>query len=265
MRTLAVAVLASTGRKAIVSTSVAWSIFLFSLTVISRMFHPSSYNRATVAVIVAQIYFTAIKVLPLFCVVAIVTGVLSIGIVVNLLQDVVLSESLIRVIVSLLITEISPLTTVALITLRSGAAMNVELSVMKINKELKALELFHIDPVNYLYFPRVLAGVVALTLLGGLSICLIFVSGLLASLLFFGIDLYVQINMLIQAITFSDIVILLSKTLIFGLVVTLIPIWFGLTATDELTSIPVAVLNGMLAVFIAIATIEVLILTIRFI
>lgn len=264
MRTLAIAVLSYTGRKAIGSGGVAKDIFLFALTVISRIFRPSSYNRATLSVLVSQIYFTAVQVLPLFCLVAIATGITSIGVLVNLLQDVVLSDSLIRVIVSLLITEISPLTTVALIALRSGAAMNTEISVMKINRELKTLELFNIDPVNYLYLPRVLAGVIAMVLLSGLSAALILASGLLASYLFFHIDLHVQGNLLIQMITFSDIFILFSKALIFGLVVTLIPIWFGLTVTDELTSIPVAVLKGMLTVFIAIATVEVLVLTARF-
>jgi phospholipid/cholesterol/gamma-HCH transport system permease protein len=47
--------------------------------------------------------------------------------------------------------------------------------------------------------------------------------------------------------------------------ITLIPIRLGLHASQELTSIPIAVLNGMVMVFIAIMVIEVLSSIIRFI
>ena len=50
-----------------------------------------------------------------------------------------------------------------------------------------------------------------------------------------------------------------------GLFITMIPIRLGLNASQELTSIPVAVLNGMVKVFLAIVTIEVLSSIVRFI
>lgn len=253
------------GRKTIRATDVLRDLFAFAGQVLSRMFNPASYNSATRAVIASQIYFTAVQILPLFAFVAILTGILGIGIGINLLKGLTFTDTLVRLIMAFLITEVAPLTTVALITLRSGAAMNTEISVMKVNKELRALELFNIDPIGYLYMPRVLTGVITVVLLSGISVVLILTSGLLSSNLFFGVALDFQTNLLLQAIDFSDIVLLLFKALALGFFITLIPIWFGLTASRELTSIPVAVLNGMLKVFIAIVTIEVLTLAIRFI
>ncbi len=253
------------GRTTIRATDDLRKLLVFAGQILSRMFNLSSYNSATRAVITSQIYFTAVQIMPLFTFVAILTGILGIGVGINLVKGLSFSEMLVRFIMAFLITEVSPLTTVALVTLRSGAAMNTEISVMKVNKELRALELFKIDPLGYLYMPRVLTGIITLILLSAYSVVMIFVSGLLSSLLFFGVALDFQANLLLQAINFSDIVLLFFKALAFGFFITLIPIWFGLTATSELTSIPVAVLNGMLKVFIAIVTIEVLSLAIRFI
>jgi len=65
-------------------------------------------------------------------------------------------------------------------------------------------------------------------------------------------------NVLLKSANFYDIVISLIKCSTFGFFITLIPIRFGMQASNELTSIPISVLNGMLKVFIAIVLIEVL-------
>jgi phospholipid/cholesterol/gamma-HCH transport system permease protein len=143
--------------------------------------------------------------------------------------------------------------------------MNTEISVMKVNNELYALETFQIDPVNYLYVPRVLTGVITLLFLSGIALVLIWASGLLTAILFFGVARDHELALITAAIDFADIGLMFFKAALFGFFITLIPIWFGLSATRQLTSIPVAVLNGMLKVFIAIIIIEVLTLTLRFI
>jgi phospholipid/cholesterol/gamma-HCH transport system permease protein len=72
-------------------------------------------------------------------------------------------------------------------------------------------------------------------------------------------------TLLFLSADFSDLFILLVKCVFLGFFITLIPIRFGLRATDELTSIPISVLNGMVKVFIAIVIIEVISLLLRFI
>ena len=72
-------------------------------------------------------------------------------------------------------------------------------------------------------------------------------------------------NVLLSSANFYDIIISLVKCCTFGFFIALIPIRFGLHATNDLTSIPIAVLNGMVDVFIAIIFIEVLSLILIFI
>jgi phospholipid/cholesterol/gamma-HCH transport system permease protein len=72
------------------------------------------------------------------------------------------------------------------------------------------------------------------------------------------------IDTLLHSADVLDIVILLIKCTTFGFFITLIPIRLGLNASQDMTSIPIAVLNGMVKVFMAIVTIEVLSSILRF-
>jgi phospholipid/cholesterol/gamma-HCH transport system permease protein len=89
--------------------------------------------------------------------------------------------------------------------------------------------------------------------------------GLLVSKLIFGTSVEIYIDTLLNSVDFLDIIVLLAKCAVFGFFITLIPIRLGLNASEELTSIPVSVLNGMVKVFLAIVIIEVLSLIVRFI
>jgi phospholipid/cholesterol/gamma-HCH transport system permease protein len=93
--------------------------------------------------------------------------------------------------------------------------------------------------------------------LSGLFSIVALTSGMLFSKLIFGMSVDVYTNVLLKSSNFYDIVISIIKCSTFGFFITLIPIRFGQQASNELTSIPVAVLNGMVKVFIAIVLIEV--------
>jgi phospholipid/cholesterol/gamma-HCH transport system permease protein len=189
---------------------------------------------------------------------SIILGSLLIGIVFQLLKQLGLTDYFGNVLMGLIVTELSPLFTVLFITLRSASAINTEMAVMKVNGEIRTLETFRIDVINYLLIPRMINGVVSLVLLSSLFSTVLIFSGTLFSRLIFGMSTDVYVNILLNSTNFSDIVISLIKCAVFGFFITLIPIRFGLRASYELTSIPIAVSGGMVSVFTAIIIIEVL-------
>ena len=140
----------------------------FAGKVLYRICKPSTYNSATRTVLVNQIYFTSVQILPAFITASVIFGSLFIGIVFQLLKDLGLTEFFGNVLMGLIVTELSPFFTVLLITLRSGSAINTEMAVMKVNREIKTLETFHIDVVNYLLVPRIINGIISLVLLSTL-------------------------------------------------------------------------------------------------
>jgi phospholipid/cholesterol/gamma-HCH transport system permease protein len=236
--------------------SLAWSI-------VGRVFQRQAYSSIAMSVLKNQIYFTAIQILPLFLTVAIIIGFLLIGIFVQILKDLGLAAYLGSIIMGFVVTELAPFLTVLLLALRSSSAMNAEIATMQMNKELHALEVFNIDIISYLFLPRVISGVVSVVLLSGIFSIVVLATGFVSSNLIFNMSLDAYANLLLNSAQISDILILLIKCSTFGFFITLIPIRSGLNASDDLSSIPVAVLNGMVKVFIAIIVIEVLSLTAR--
>ncbi len=165
----------------------------------------------------------------------------------------------------LLVIELAPLITALLIALRSGSAINAEIAVMKVNQELKTLEVFNIDVIDYLFVPRIINGVLSVSLLTSLFSVVVLISGLLFSNFIFGMSFDAYANVLLNSTNLADIILSIVKAAAFGFFITMIPIRSGLNATHELTSIPVSVLHGMVKVFIAILMIEVLSLILRMI
>jgi len=233
-------------------------VFFFAGIVLLRMFRRKTYSSAMRSVLINQIYFTSVQILPVFIAVSIVFGSLLIGIVFQVLKGLGLTGLFGNVLMGLIVTELSPFFTVLLITLRSGSAINTEIAVMKVNNEIKTLEAFRIDVIDYLLVPRVINGVVSLVLLSSLFSVVLMFSGILFSKIIFGMSIDAYTNILLNSANFSDIIIALVKCAFFGFFVTLVPIRFGLRASDELTSIPIVVSGGMVNVFTAIMIIEVL-------
>lgn len=233
-------------------------IFFFSGKVLLRIFRLKTYSSATRSVLFNQIYFTSVQILPVFIAVSILFGSLLIGIVFQALKGLGLTELFGNILMGLIVTELSPFFTVLLITLRSGSAINTEIAVMKVNREIKTLETFHIDVIDYLLVPRVINGIVSLVLLSSLFSIVLMFSGILFSKIIFGMSIDAYSNILLNSANFSDIVIALVKCAVFGFFITLIPIRSGLRASHELTSIPIVVSAGMVNVFTAIMIIEVL-------
>lgn len=230
----------------------------FSGKVFLRIFQRKTYSSAMREVLLNQIYFTSVQILPLFLLVSILFGSLFISIVFTLLKELGLTQFIGHILMGLIVTELSPFLTVLLITLRSSAAINTEMAVMKVNQEIKTLEIFRIDIINYLVMPRIINGIISIVLLSSLFSIVLLASGNLFSRVIFGMSTDVYSNLLLNSTDFSDIVIALFKCAVYGFFITLIPIRFGLRASRELTSIPVVVSQGMVNVFAAILMIEVL-------
>lgn len=246
------------GRRIILMLTAFADTIFFSSKVLIRIFQRKTYSSAMREVLVNQIYFTSVQILPVFLIVSVIFGSLLIGIVFQLLKELGLTGFFGHVLMGLIVTELSPLLTVLLITLRSASAINTEMAVMKVNREIKTLEIFHIDVIDYLLVPRIINGILSIVLLSSLFSVVLLVSGILFSWLIFGMSIDVYTNILLNSANFSDILIALFKCAIYGFFITLIPIRFGLRASHELTSIPIVVSQGMVNVFSAILFIEVL-------
>ena len=235
----------------------------FVFLCIAHMFIPKSYNPAMRMVLTKQIYFTSVGILPLFIMMAVFFGSIIIGIVIVLATEYNLESSIGSIIINFVMDEFSPFFTALLISLRSGTAINTEIAVMNVNKELNTLKEYKIDLIDYLFLPRIISGMISVTSLSIVFAIIMLSSGYVFTLFYMNMDLHTYKNLLLGAAEVKDVVVLVLKGLAFGFVITLIPIYSGLKAGGSYTAIPISVLNGMMKLFIAIFLIEVLSLVIQ--
>ncbi|MBT9568901.1 MAG: ABC transporter permease [Thiobacillus sp.] len=260
-----VASIESLGAKVTGWFTVGYGIFAFLAQAILLLLDRTTWNRATFNVVIKQVYFTAIQILPVFLGYALVISWLIITIILTTARDFGLTAFASEMTIRVLVLELLPFLTALFIALRSGSAINTEVALMKVNNELDALAHCKVPPMQFEFLPRLIGGVVSVITLAGLA-------GLFALLLSYvsiyglsmaGFEAFTQI----VAKIFSPGILfgLLVKCGLFGLAVTLIPVTAGLETPKKLFMVPVSVLRGMMRVFFAIVAIEVVSLALKYI
>lgn len=245
--------------------TVSYGIFAFLAKAGLLLADRATWNRATFDVVVKQVYFTAVQILPVFLGYALVISWLIITIILSTARDFGLTAFASEMTIRVLVLELLPFLTALFIALRSGSAINTEVALMQVNNELDALAHCKVPPMQFEFLPRLIGGVISVITLASLA-------GLLALLLAYlaiyglsmaGFDPFTQT--LAKVFDFKIIAGLIMKCGLFGLAVTLIPVTAGLETPKKLFMVPVSVLRGMMRVFFAIVAVEVVSLALKYI
>jgi len=222
-------------------------------------------NYAVRTVVAKQIYFTAWQILPLFLIASALLSYVLITIVVSATLNFGLSEFALELIIRLLVLEVIPLMAALFVATRSGAAINTEVALMKINNEFEGLEQSGIDPEMFEIVPRVVGGIISVTSITAMATCTALAIGFVS---IYGLEPWALGSfgtILSNLLSGTNLILLWLKVLLFGIVVTAIPISSGLDTKPALYFVPIAVLRGMVRLFFAIIGIEVLSLAITYI
>ena len=126
-----------------------------------------------------------------------------------------------------IVRELAPVITGLMMAGRVGSAMAAELGTMQVTEQIDALECLATDPIHYLFVPRLLASMVMLPLLTGLSIYVGFWGGYLLLVGVVGQSSYVYSNEFYKLLAFRDVRIALTKAFVFGLIIALVGCWRG--------------------------------------
>jgi phospholipid/cholesterol/gamma-HCH transport system permease protein len=118
--------------------------------------------------------------------------------------------------------ELGPLMTAILVIGRSGSAFAAELGTMKVNEEIDALETMALDPVRFLVAPKLLAMLVMMPCLTIWSDAMGVCGGGLFGVTNAGFTPAGYLHATLDALVLRDIVTGLIKSLMFGLVITMV-------------------------------------------
>lgn len=120
-----------------------------------------------------------------------------------------------------MLRELSPVLVALMVTGRVGSSMAAEIGTMRVTEQLDALEALATDPVQYLFVPRVIAGIVMLPLLTILGDALGVGGGYLVGVKLMGANPVVYEQNTYQFLQMNDVWSGLIKSAVFGLILTL--------------------------------------------
>jgi phospholipid/cholesterol/gamma-HCH transport system permease protein len=211
-----------------------------------------------------QVYFVGVKSQSVVLITGAFTGMVLCAQTYFQFHKVKMDTATLAVVSVSMCSELGPVLTGLMVAGRVGAAIAAELGTMRVTEQIDALRTLATHPVDYLVVPRLVALHLALPLLTMESITLGIGSGYLVGVYLLGIDpTYSWVNMLRYTHT-TDVVIGLSKAIIFGGIIAIISCYKGMScgngaegvgrATTEAvvySSITILVSNFFLTLFLS--------------
>lgn len=212
-------------------------------------------------VLLKQLYFSGTESMGTIAVVGFVVGLIVITQINNLVgRNEVLT---IQILIWTIVRELGPLLTAIVIIGRSSSAFASELSSMQVNGEIKSLRSMAISPVSYLIVPRVLAMVLASIALTFYFQIVAINTGFIVTAMRMDIAFGSQIFNFFEIISFPEIAASLLKSIVFGVLVSVVSCYYGLRKKSAMTAVPQAVsqavIRSLMAVFVGDGIITVLV------
>ena len=242
-----------------------WRVFHFGALALVMAFSPATYDKENRSVTAKQIYFTAWQILPWFTLLSALLSVVLIRIVVVTALSYGLSQYALAMVVRMLVLELIPLFAALFVALRSGAAINTEVTLMHIRGDFDAQRRAGVDPLRRELVPRVIGSAVSVVALATISGVIALVLAYIGIYGFSPWGLAGYTRTVGQVFDLQVTMGLALKTLLFGLAVAVIPITASLESPREVRLAPVAVLRGMVRLFLALVLLEGASLTVKYI
>ncbi len=125
------------------------------------------------------------------------------------------------------LTELGPVLIALVLSGKVGASVAAEIGSMKISEQLDALHSMSINPINFIYMPKIVAGAIVFPILTILSNFVSIISAFLLSYLNHGISLYIFFGGMRDKFLPFDLWGGLIKSLFFGVAITSVGCFVG--------------------------------------
>ncbi|MBI5885517.1 MAG: ABC transporter permease [Deltaproteobacteria bacterium] len=123
--------------------------------------------------------------------------------------------------------ELGPVLSGLMVTGRAGSAMATELGTMRVTEQIDALFTMAVNPVKHLVVPRIIAGVCMFPVLTVIADFVGVIGGYMVGVKLLGINAGVYIGRTVDFVQVSDITTGLTKSLVFGLITSLVACYYG--------------------------------------
>jgi phospholipid/cholesterol/gamma-HCH transport system permease protein len=198
-------------------------------------------------ILIMQILFTFVEALGIGMLLAIGLGSAVNILVTPILANISQEWLIYPVLITLITRELGPLLTAFIIAARSGTAIATEIAGMVVSHEIEAYISIGIDPIEHLAVPRFLGVTISLFLFNIYFSIFGLAGSFIVSMLFNSMPPGVYFNNLLQVLSVNDILISIIKSIVLGMVISSVALYYGFAVERASTEIPVAGLRAVTA------------------
>ena len=155
-----------------------------------------------------------------------------------------------------LIKEIGPVLTALLFAGRAGTALTSEIGLMKATDQLSAMEMMAVNPMHRVLVPRFLGGVISMPLLNAVFTMVGLLGAHLVAVELLGVDVGAYWQQLQQTLDPQDVYEGIFKSIVFGVVASLLAVWEGYNAIPTAEGVGRATTRTVVATAIAVLILD---------
>ena len=137
-----------------------------------------------------------------------------------------------------------------------GSSLASEIATMKVTEQVDAIRVLHVNPVHYLFTPRIIAGTIIMPLVVVISSAVGILGGAVASNLVSGLSYKAFFDSVWFGLNMHDLNVCIMKAIAFGFVITLISCSCGMTAKDGAKGVGIATTKAVVWSFVAIVILD---------
>ena len=151
-----------------------------------------------------------------------------------------------------MVRELGPILTSIVVAGFVGGGMSSTIATMRVNEEIDALEVMSINPVRFLVMPRLIAMLIVVPCLTGLSNIVGLWGGMIISTTGLGVAPEADWSSAWSFLQVNDVAVGALKSLVFGLLITIIFCTKGYFATGGAEGVGKATMSSVVNSFLAI-------------
>ncbi|MDR0331010.1 MAG: ABC transporter permease [Chitinispirillales bacterium] len=210
-------------------------------------------NLSLMSQINRQMLYTGVEAFWLVGVIAVLCGcAIVLGTMFNM-PKIGVGEYFGKILVVAVVGELGPFITSLVVVGRSGTALATYIGTMRVSREVEALEVMGIDPIQFIVQPAFVGIVGSVVCLNVYFITIAIGGGLAAAWVATGVPAGIFFDRILDALRFKDIFVSLLKSVAFGTIVALMSSYHGLCVRN-VRMIPIAAINAVVgSMFFVIA------------
>ena len=160
--------------------------------------------------------------------------------------------------------ELGPLIAAIVLTGFAGASIAAELGTMVVGEEIEALEAQALNPIRFLVVPRVIATVFSLVLLTVFGDIMAVIAGGFMTIFFLDVSYGLYVTNTLDQLVVGDFLTGLAKAAVFGLILSAIACYNGLSVTGGAAGVGRATTNTVVQTIVIVIIADLMFTTIFF-